>query len=59
LDEVDGKETFADTALAVEDEVESFNHIVSPGGSSSTLAMCGPRLFTGALSLAQATHRRL
>ena len=28
LDEVDGKEAFADTALAVEDEDEPFNHIV-------------------------------
>jgi hypothetical protein len=43
LDEVDGKETFADTALAVKNQVEAFSHIVSPGGNSSTLAMRGPR----------------
>src|SRR5208282_6692304 len=33
LDEVDGKETFADTALAVKNQIEAFIHISSPGGS--------------------------
>jgi len=32
LDEVDGKETFADTAFAVEDEVETFHGLVGVDG---------------------------
>jgi hypothetical protein len=43
LDEIDGKETFADTALAVKNQIEAFGHISSPGGNISTLAMRGPR----------------
>ena len=43
LDEIDGKKTFADSALAVKDQIKAFSHIVSPGGSCSTLAIRGPR----------------
>jgi hypothetical protein len=43
LDEVDGKETFADTSLAIKNQIKAFSHIVSPGGNCSTLAMRGPR----------------
>src|ERR1022692_164801 len=41
LDKVDGKKAFADTAFAVEDEVETF-HVVC-GLSIRTCAMRGPR----------------
>jgi hypothetical protein len=51
LDEVDGKETFADTALAIQNEVESFSHICSSGFRSSTLAICGPRDRNGLFSV--------
>jgi hypothetical protein len=43
LDEVDGEETFADTPLAIKDQIKAFGHIISPGGSCSTLAIRGPR----------------
>jgi hypothetical protein len=42
LNEVDGEETFADTAFAIEYEVETF-HVLS-GLSIRTCAMRGPRL---------------
>ena len=42
LNKIDGEETFADAAFAIEDEVETF-HVLS-GLSILTCAMRGPRL---------------
>src|SRR5213594_3046854 len=43
LDEIGGKETFADAVFAVEDEDESFFHSHWSGSSmNSTSAICGP-----------------
>ena len=49
LDEIDGKEAFTDTALAIEDEVETFH--VLWGLSILTCAMRGPRVRVGGASL--------
>jgi hypothetical protein len=47
LDKIDGEEAFADTAFAVEDEVETFHGFC--GLSIRTCAMRGPCDFTGTL----------
>jgi len=48
MDKVDGEETFADTAFAVEDEIETF-HVVC-GLSIRICAMRGPRERAGEVS---------
>src|SRR5258706_79398 len=48
LDEIHGEEAFADSAFAVEDEVEAFH--VGGGLSFRTCAMRGPRALSDGLS---------